>query len=99
MVVRMVIVNIKNNKLKLNMKNKLGLSIVLVFIVGWLNAQEINKIPLPTNLEQGYPRLYVTESGKKDLEKTIKKEAWAKDVLKGIHDRIDAYVSRHVEDP
>ncbi|ALJ06756.1 hypothetical protein APS56_06040 [Pseudalgibacter alginicilyticus] len=81
------------------MKNKLGLSIVLVFIVGWLNAQEINKIPLPTNLEQGYPRLYVTESGKKDLEKTIKKEAWAKDVLKGIHDRIDAYVSRHVEDP
>lgn len=68
-------------------------------MVGWLNAQETAKIPLPTNLEEGYPRLYITESGKKDLEKTIKNESWAKDVLKGIHNRIDAHVIRHVDDP
>jgi len=43
--------------------------------------------------------LYITEDGKKDLEKTIKKESWAEDVLKGIHGRIDAHVERHVEDP
>jgi hypothetical protein len=81
------------------MNKKLGLSIIFTILVGWLNSQETTKIPLPTNLEEGYPRLYITESGKKDLEKTIKNESWAKDVLKGIHDRIDAYVEQHVNDP
>lgn len=64
-----------------------------------LIAQESNKIPLPTNLEQGYPRLYITQDEKKDLQKTIKKETWAKEVLQGIHDRIDTHVKRHQSDP
>ena len=53
------------------MKNKLKLCIIFTILVGWLNAQETTKIPLPTNLEEGYPRLYITENGKKKLEKTI----------------------------
>lgn len=61
-------------------------------------AQTNKTIPLPTNLEQGYPRLHITQSGKKGLEKTIKKESWAQDVLKGIHDKIDKHVDRHVDD-
>ncbi|WP_430424766.1 hypothetical protein [Maribacter litoralis] len=65
----------------------------------FLMAQESNKIPLPTNLEQGYPRLYITNSEKKDLQKNIKKEAWAKDVLSGLHEKVDEHVERHVSDP
>ena len=73
----------------------------LCFFTGYLSAQntETAKIPLPENLKQGYPRLYITDSEKKGLLKTIQKEAWAKDVLKGIHERIDVHVERHVTDP
>lgn len=56
------------------------------------------QIPLPENQEQGYPRLYITQDGKKELKKTIKKETWAKEVLSGIHKRIDEHVERHVSD-
>ena len=70
----------------------------LFLLVGFFNhvviGQTYDKIPVPTNLEQGYPRLYITENGKKDLEKTIKKESWAQAVLKGIHSRIDVHVDR-----
>ncbi|RED94662.1 hypothetical protein [Marinoscillum furvescens] len=69
--------------------------IFLLFIVFGLQAQ----IPLPENLEDGFPRIYVNQEGKKDLLKTIKKEAWAQEVLDGIHQRIDAHVERHVSDP
>lgn len=65
----------------------------------FLFAQNDVKIPLPQNLEQGYPRLYITQSEKKSLEKTIKKEAWAKEVVSGIHKRIDVHVERHQTDP
>ncbi|MDO6809770.1 six-hairpin glycosidase [Zobellia galactanivorans] len=65
----------------------------------YLSAQGPTAIPLPENLEQGYPRLYITQSEKKELQKTIKKEQWAKEVLQGIHERIDAHVERHVTDP
>jgi len=34
-----------------------------------------NKIPLPTHLERGYLRLYISQDGKRDLEEIIKKEA------------------------
>ncbi|RTE54982.1 hypothetical protein EHW67_06375 [Arenibacter aquaticus] len=64
-----------------------------------LLAQNTSKIPLPSNLEQGYPRLYITESEKKDLQKTIQKEPWAKAVLEGVHQRIDQHVKRHINDP
>lgn len=63
------------------------------------SAQNSVDIPLPSNLEQGYPRLYITQSEKKDLQKTIQKEQWAKEVLQGIHERIDGHVERHVTDP
>lgn len=75
---------------------KISILIVLTCIVGILKAQEI---PLPKNLEQGYPRIYISQSGKKALEKTIKKEAWAKTVLEGLHNKIDKHVERHVTDP
>ncbi|WP_299780800.1 six-hairpin glycosidase [uncultured Formosa sp.] len=64
-----------------------------------LQAQSQEKIPLPSNLEQGYPRIYITQSEKKDLQKTIKKESWAKEVSNGLHNRIDQYVERHKTDP
>lgn len=81
------------------MINKLYLVLLVVLFNNVLIAQTPDKIPVPTHLEQGYPRLYITQDGKKDLEKTIKNESWAKEVLKGIHNRIDAHVARHVEDP
>lgn len=74
--------------------------ILLVYLIGTNTyAQISNPIPLPENLEQGYPRLYITQDGKKALQKTIKKEAWATGVLQGIHERIDKHVERHVTDP
>ncbi|MCM4156941.1 hypothetical protein DHD80_13105 [Gramella sp. AN32] len=62
-------------------------------------AQNVQKIPVPTNLEQGYPRLYITEAEKNDLKETIQNEHWAKEVLEGIHERIDVHIERHVSDP
>ena len=75
-------------------------SLVFFFCLFTINsiAQNTTKIPLPTNLEQGYPRIYITNSEKKDLQKTIKKEAWAKEVLEGLHDKVDNHVERHVSD-
>ena len=73
--------------------------LIMLFVVTNFYSQSNDNIPLPTNLEEGYPRLYITQSGKRDLEKTIKKEDWAKDVLNGIHQRIDTHVKRHVDDP
>ncbi|WP_282143714.1 six-hairpin glycosidase [Cellulophaga baltica] len=75
-------------------KNTLAL-LVFISFASWSQAQ----IPLPKSQESGYPRLYVTQDEKKDLQKTIKKEAWAKEVLSGIHKRIDTHVERHVDDP
>lgn len=79
------------------MKQRISIAIILTCIVGFLKAQEV-KIPLPSGLEEGYPRLYITQDGKKHLEKTIKKEAWAQNVLEGIHKKIDAHVERHDTD-
>ncbi|WP_291787864.1 six-hairpin glycosidase [Maribacter sp.] len=75
-------------------------SVVVFFCLFTINifAQNASKIPLPENLEQGYPRIYITNSEKKDLQKTIKKEAWAKEVLEGLHDKVDNHVERHVSD-
>jgi hypothetical protein len=81
------------------MIKKLKLVVVLISFISSVNAQETNKIPLPKNLEQGYPRLYITQAEKGELEQTIQQEEWAQDVLSGIHNRIDEYVERHVNDP
>nr|WP_299073695.1 six-hairpin glycosidase [uncultured Allomuricauda sp.] len=81
------------------MMKKLIAITIFIFIGSASYAQKSNTIPLPKNLEQGYPRLYITQSKKKELQKTIKKEAWAQEVLSGIHKRIDEHVERHVADP
>lgn len=81
------------------MKKTLKLIYIFIFISSVSHTQNSITIPLPKNLEEGYPRLYITQKEKKDLEKTIKNESWALDVLKGIHERIDAYVERHVKNP
>ena len=78
---------------------KIAVHLLICLAGSNVQAQIEGTIPLPENLEQGYPRLYITQSGKKDLEKTIKKEQWAQDVLTGIHNRIDEHVERHVTDP
>ena len=62
-------------------------------------AQEPTKIPMPQKLPQGYPRIYITQDEKGNLESTVKKEDWAGEVFAGIHDRIDVHVERHVDDP
>lgn len=81
------------------MIKKLTILIVLTCFGFLSKAQDEPKIPLPQNQEQGYPRLYITQSEKGNLEKTIQQEEWAQDVLSGIHKRIDQYVERHVSDP
>lgn len=75
---------------------KIQLIIIALTSLGCLSHAQI---PLPKNLEQGYPRLYVTQDEKKDLEKTIQDEDWAQGVLSGIHERIDVHVERHQKDP
>ncbi len=81
------------------MIKRIKLLIVFISITSLVSAQETNKIPLPENLKQGYPRLYITQDEKGNLEKTIQQEDWAKEVLSGIHKQIDNYVERHVDDP
>ncbi|WP_372772909.1 six-hairpin glycosidase [Mangrovibacterium sp.] len=81
------------------MIKKLAVVIILFTLGGWVKAQESKPIPLPENLEQGYPRIYITQAEKADLEKTIQNEEWAQEVLAGIHKRIDSYVEQHVDSP
>lgn len=81
------------------MIKKIVITAILISLGNWIIAQEATKIPLPENLEQGYPRLYITQAEKANLEKTIQQEAWAQEVLAGIHHRIDEHVERHVTDP
>ncbi|MFR9649315.1 MAG: hypothetical protein SNJ33_01120 [Rikenellaceae bacterium] len=61
-------------------------------------AQNRDKIPTPQNLEQGYPRIYITQGEKAELEQTIASQKWAKDVVAAIHNRIDKYVEQHTSD-
>ncbi|WP_423127212.1 hypothetical protein [Gaoshiqia sp. Z1-71] len=56
------------------------------------------QIPLPKDLPPGHPRLMVTDSEKENLQEQIEKEAWAQDVMQGIHNRIGHYVDQHVVD-
>lgn len=80
----------------MNLIERLGVYMILLLTTSVSFSQEI---PLPTNLEQGYPRLYITSQGKKDLIKTIKKEVWAQEVLQGLHQKVDEHVERHKVDP
>ncbi len=62
-----------------------------------MQAEE--KIPTPTGLPEGYPRIYITDDQKPELLQTIKSESWAKGVRDGICKGIDGYVKQHVSDP
>ncbi|WP_321373369.1 six-hairpin glycosidase [uncultured Draconibacterium sp.] len=81
------------------MIRKLKLVAVLISFISLVYAQETIQIPLPKDLTQGYPRLYITQAEKENLEETIQQEEWAQDVLAGIHKKIDTHVKRHVKDP
>ncbi|WP_319481332.1 six-hairpin glycosidase [uncultured Draconibacterium sp.] len=72
---------------------------IFITLLGLGILAKAQQIPLPANLEQGYPRLNITQDEKSNLEKTIQQEEWAQDVLSGIHKRIDKYVEQHVPDP
>ncbi|CDF78746.1 heparinase [Formosa agariphila KMM 3901] len=74
-------------------------ALVLGCVCTTMSGQNQDKIPLPSQLEQGYPRIYISQSEKKDLQKNIKKEDWAAEVLSGLHNRIDTHVKRHETDP
>lgn len=77
------------------------LKILLIIGLSCLNSYAgSNKLlPVPQKMETGFPRLYVTQSGRKDLEMDIKKKPWVANVVKSLHERIDRYVFQHVTDP
>lgn len=70
-------------------------AILLIFI---LCNTVYGQIPLPQNLPQTHPRLLTTSDYKSVLQKQIKDEDWAGEVLQGIIGRIDKYVNRHITD-
>lgn len=90
--------NTTRSKGKSTMESLLFLLVLIGHVLASF-AQSPIQIPIPTNLAQGYPRIYISQSEKKNLQKTIKKEAWAQDVLQGLHNKIDAHVKRHKTDP
>lgn len=80
--------------------NKIQILIFLILFLGIKTiAQDSFTFPIPENLPEGYPRIYLTQSEKNELEKTIQKEDWAKEVLAGIHKHIDQHVERHINEP
>lgn len=78
---------------------KIALVFGLYFSVFAVFAQSGEQIPLPQNLEDGYPRMYLTQDEKGGLEQLIKEEDWAKQVLRNLHKKTDEHVERHVNDP
>ena len=83
-----------------NLKSKIILTFGMsCLIASACMAQEKATIPVPRNMEKGYPRLYVTQSEKTDLKKNIEQDDWAKKVVYNLHTRIDDYVKQHVTDP
>lgn len=81
------------------MKLRTYLLLTFITLTSALSAQSTDKIPIPTGLEQGYPRIYVTNQEKPELESTIADNQWAQNVVQGIHGRIDGYVAKHVGEP
>ncbi len=83
------------------MKRFAGIFLIVNLLICLIPLEGIGQttIPLPENLPQSHPRLLTTSAYKPTLQKQIKNETWAKEVLRGINDRIDIYVDRHVTDP
>ena len=75
---------------------KLSAILLLILACNYVYGQQI---PLPSNLPQGHPRLMTTQENKPILEKQLKEEAWAKEVMQGILDRINPYVEKTQSSP
>ena len=72
--------------------------IFFLLLILSLNSKGQN-IPLPQNLPQGHPRLLCTLDSKSVLQQQINNEAWAKDVMLGILNRIDPYLEKTQTEP
>lgn len=70
--------------------------IIALLCCSLVNAQQI---PLPENLPQGHPRLMTVDADKPRIQKQVETEAWAKEVLDGILERIDPYVEKTQAEP
>ncbi|WP_372796138.1 hypothetical protein [Pontiella sp.] len=46
-----------------------------------------------------HPRIYGTDETRAALKSKIENHAWAASIYKSIHDSVDQYVDRHVDDP
>ncbi|NDV79166.1 hypothetical protein [Dysgonomonas sp. 511] len=75
---------------------KLPAILLLILACNLIYGQQI---PLPENLPQGHPRLLTTQENKTVLQKQIKEEAWAKEVMQGILGRINPYVEKTQTEP
>ncbi len=73
----------------------LTLSVVLLSATAIIGRQII--VPVPANLPQGYPRIYITEEQRGAFEQMLSNEIWAQEVVDGLHKRIDKYVELHVD--
>ena len=71
----------------------------LLLVIFTYNLSFAQNIPLPSNLPQEHPRLLTTAKDKKNLQKQVKEEGWAKDVMNGILERIDPYVKKTQSQP
>lgn len=70
--------------------------IIALLCCSLINAQQI---PLPENLPQGHPRLMTTDAERPRIQNQVANEAWAKEVLDGILERIDPYVEKTQTEP
>lgn len=77
------------------MKNLIILFTLFLFLCNIYSQ----KIPLPENLPQGHPRLMVNDSEKSLLQKQIKEEEWAQNVMEGLLNRINPYVEKTKKQP
>ena len=77
---------------------KSNLLLILLLTVCSLTAQG-QLIPLPQNLPQDHPRLLCSPADKPALQKQIQNEAWAKEIMQGILNRIDPYVEKTQQEP
>ena len=73
--------------------------LLIGFLFPFLVQSQEAGIPLPKNLPQTHPRLLTVPSQKSILQKQIKDEPWAKEVLQGIKNRIDPYVEKTQSQP
>ena len=70
--------------------------LIVLLVCNLVYSQEI---PLPSDLPESHPRLMTKQDKKTFLQKQIKQEIWAKDVLNGILNRVDYYVEKTQKQP